>query len=118
MQNYILDESNTAVLVVEKDINAKTYHEFEDAVNTIIENGIENLIISLKDIRYITSNAVGLLLETNKVLAYRNGVIILTDINEYVYWVLSVCGVDSVIKTALNIHEAVLIVSANKKKVE
>lgn len=113
MQYYTLEDSSSSVIIVEHDLNAKTYKEFEDTINLIIEKGIKNIIISFKDVRYMTSSALGLLLETKKIIANRNGKIIFTDINEYVSWVLTVCGAYDEFGIEESLNNALVCISGN-----
>ncbi len=113
MKYYILEDSNSSVIMVEHDINAKTYKEFEDTINRLMENNIKNIIISFKDVRYMTSSALGLLLSSKKIIDNRGGSIIFTDINEYVLWVITVCGANEEFRIEDNITNAINYLSKN-----
>ena len=113
MQYYTLEDSYSSVIIVEHDLNAKTYKEFEDTINIIIENSMKNIVISFKDVRYMTSSALGLLLETKKIISSRDGNIIFTDMNEYVSWVLTVCGAYDEFKIKKNLNDALMYISKN-----
>ena len=113
MQYYTLEDSYSSVIIVEHDLNSKTYKEFEDAINLIIENSVKNIVISFKDVRYMTSSALGLLLETKKIISNREGDIIFTDMNEYVSWVLTVCGAYDEFKIEQSLNDALTYIAKN-----
>lgn len=106
MEEYSIRNEKNKVLIVTKDLNGKAFLEFEEIINTFLENGVENIIISFKDIRYITSTAISILLDTKKILEGRGGKVIIANLNEYVKWVLKTCGADTVLTLAENIVEA------------
>lgn len=112
MQEYSLKNERDKLLIVSLDLNASRFKRFEDVLNKLLEDGVKNIIISFKDVRYITSNAIGFILLVKKILVSRGGNIILTGLNEYLKWSLKACGAYKDLEISESISKAVAKIGA------
>lgn len=89
IEEYIFKNDKNIILIIKKDINTNIYNDLYNILNRLLENGAKNIIIYFKNnIKYIISNAIYLMLETQKVLEFRGGTIVITGLNEYAKWSL------------------------------
>ena len=83
------------------------YNSLYNILNKLLENDIKNIIIYFKNIRYIISNAIYLMLEVQNVLEFRKGKIILTGLNEYTKWSIKSCEAHKKIYISDDIYNAI-----------
>lgn len=107
MKEYFLKNENDRLIVVLADLNTYRFKQFENILNKLLESGVKNIIISFKNIRYIISDAIELILEVKKILVSRGGNLILTGLNEYVKWTLKACGAYENLDISESISKAV-----------
>jgi anti-anti-sigma factor len=88
METYCLESKTNKLIIIKKELNRKTFEFFEDEMNQFLKDGIINIIVSFKDISYIISDAIRLLIQANEILKSRGGKVIVTDLNEYGKWAL------------------------------
>lgn len=88
METYCLESKTNKLIIITKELNRNMFELFEDEVNRLLKEGIINIIVSFKDISYIISDAIRLLIQANEILKSRGGKIIITDLNEYGKWAL------------------------------
>lgn len=112
MQEYALENDNDKLIIVSMDLNTNRYKRFENILNKLLESGVKNIIISFRDVRYIVSSAINLILEAKKVLTSRGGNMILTGLNEYIKWSLKACGAYSTLDISDSISNAVAKIGA------
>ncbi|WP_297203320.1 hypothetical protein [uncultured Brachyspira sp.] len=107
IKEYKLNSNKDAILVIYKDINITMYNSLYNILNKLLENDIKNIIIYFKNIRYIISNAIYLMLEVQNVLEFRKGKIILTGLNEYTKWSIKSCEAHKKIYISDDIYNAI-----------
>lgn len=108
IKEYYIKNDKNIILIIEKDINKKMYNELYNILNKLLENGAKNIIIYFRNsIKYIISNAIYLMLETQKVLEFRGGKMILTGLNEYAKWSVKSLEAHKKIKIFDNIQNAI-----------
>lgn len=88
MKKYELKKEYSTLIVLGGEVNRDNYSDFEDMINTLLQNGAINIIVSFKNLKYIVSDAITLLILAHKVLKSRNGKLIITDLNKYGTWVI------------------------------
>jgi anti-anti-sigma factor len=88
-----VDIKHTAVLMLSEDINIKNIEEFEQKISNLLEGGCRYIVIEFSNVRYIVTEAISILLGARKILHNRGGDIVLSNVSEYVNWVIvSCCG--------------------------
>ena len=108
IEEYILKNEHNIVLVIKKNININIYNDLYNILNRLLENEARNIIIYFRNnIKYIISNAIYLMIETQKVLEFRGGTMILTGLNEYAKWSLKSLEAHKKIKISDNIENAI-----------
>ncbi|WP_028330127.1 hypothetical protein [Brachyspira alvinipulli] len=107
IKEYKINSNKDAILVIYKDVNITMYNSLFNILNRLLENNVKNIIIYFKNIKYIISNAIYLILEVQKVLEFRNGKIIITGLNEYAKWSIKSCEAHKKIYISDNIYAAI-----------
>ena len=107
IKEYKINSNKDAILIIYKDVNITMYNSLFNVLNRLLENNVKNIIIYFKNIKYIISNAIYLILEVQKVLEFRNGKIIITGLNEYTKWSIKSCEAHKKIYISDNIYAAI-----------
>lgn len=108
MNTVRLGRDDARALFLSNDINSRTIVEFEAKVSALLEEGCRFIIIEFTNVCYITSEAIGVLIGAQRVLRNRNGGVLLSNVTEYIRWVLTSCGGGNVFPFYENIEKAVL----------
>ena len=55
-------ENNVATILIDKDFNFETHKSFRNAVKESLESGVREIILEFKEVEYMDSTALGLLM--------------------------------------------------------
>jgi anti-sigma B factor antagonist len=99
----ILEEQHDEINVfkVKGRLDSKTSPEFEEKVAESFKAGAKNMIFDFKELEYISSAGLRVILKTTKEMKQTNGRIVLCRMQDYVREVFEIAGFD----TFLNIEE-------------
>jgi|TARA_Y100001960_G_scaffold100494_1_gene107927 anti-anti-sigma factor len=62
MAHLINVENKTATVLIDKDFNFKTHKSFTNAVKESLEQGAKIIVLEFKEVEYMDSTALGLLM--------------------------------------------------------
>ena len=74
-------------------------------INSIIEKGTLNVAINLSKVTYLDSGALNVLIYSHDILNKKGGKLVLIEPNEYVHDVLTVVGLEKLVKIFLTEEE-------------
>jgi anti-sigma B factor antagonist len=95
----IIEEKQDAVNIftLAGRLDSNTSQDFEKKVFTAISNGSRNMIFNFKDIDYISSAGLRVILKATKALSREEGRILLCDMQDYVKEVFEIAGFDTLL---------------------
>ena len=95
------------VLNVSGRLDASTSSSFEEKLTSIIDSGEKNLLINLKELDYISSMGLRVLLQAAKKLKANQGSISLCEMKENILEVFDIAGFTQVFQIYKTYNEAV-----------
>ena len=96
---------DSIVLKLNDNINSQTIEEFEETLKQYVKDGILKIVIDLKDIEFISSQGLGVLVINYKPLAEKDGFIALLNLNDSIKRVMEITRLDKVISVAKSLDE-------------
>lgn len=93
------DAVRAAVLNIGGDVDISVVPELREVFGSLMESGLVNLVVNLKDVTYADSSALGLLAWLDARLRERDGRIVLSSANKDVARILEISGLILVAKT-------------------
>lgn len=93
------DDIKACVIHIEGDIDVAVVPEVRRSLDSLLESGIENIIIDLHSVAYADSSALGLLVWLDARLLSMGGRIVLSGANRDVMRILEISGLVSVART-------------------
>jgi anti-sigma B factor antagonist len=99
----IIEEKNNEINIfkIKGRLDSKTSPEFEEKIVESSKDGAKNMIFDFKDLEYISSAGLRVILKATKEMKRTNGVIVLCSMQDYVKEVFEIAGFD----TFLSIEE-------------
>lgn len=101
-----VEREDTAVLLLTEDINIKTIEKFEQKISDLLEQGYRYIVIEFANVRYITTEAIGIMIGARKILINRSGGIYFSNVSEYINWVIVSCCGSNMFPTYQDIESA------------
>jgi anti-sigma B factor antagonist len=87
-------------------LDSNTSQGFEQKVFDAISEGAKKMVIDFKNIDYISSAGLRVILKATKTLARDNGKIMLCDMQDYVKEVFEIAGFDAILPIFPTLNEA------------
>jgi anti-anti-sigma factor len=104
-------EGNITIAHLEGHIDSSVAGEFEASMNSFLDQGVLNLVLTFTALDYISSAGLRVLLMTAKRLKALNGKFVLCEIKPNIKEVLEVSGFASVLTIKATLGDAVLAAS-------
>jgi anti-sigma B factor antagonist len=104
----IVEEKNDTVSIFRPNgrLDSNTSQGFEQKVFGAISEGTKKMVIDFKDIDYISSAGLRVILKATKALARDNGKIMLCDMQDYVKEVFEIAGFDAILPIVPTLDDA------------
>ena len=93
----IIEENHSGINIFKLNgrLDSNTSQGFEKKIFQAIDNGSKNMIIDFKDLDYISSAGLRVILKATKALKREEGKMLLCDMQDYVKEVFEIAGFDS-----------------------
>ncbi len=93
----ILEEQHDGINVfkIKGRLDSKTSTEFEEKIIEASKGGAKNMIFDFKDLEYISSAGLRVILKATKEIKKINGLIVLCSMQDYVREVFEIAGFDT-----------------------
>jgi len=93
----IIEESHSGINIFKLNgrLDSNTSQGFEKKIFQAIDDGSKNMIIDFKDLEYISSAGLRVILKATKALKREEGKMMLCDMQDYVKEVFEIAGFDS-----------------------
>jgi anti-sigma B factor antagonist len=104
----IFEENNNAIRIFRLNgrLDSNTSQGFEKKVFDAISTGTNKMVIDFKEIDYISSAGLRVILKATKALARDNGKLLLCDMQDYVKEVFEIAGFDAILPIVATLNEA------------
>jgi anti-sigma B factor antagonist len=87
-------------------LDSNTSQGFEQKLFNAISDGTKKMVIDFKDIDYISSAGLRVILKATKALSREEGKIMLCDMQDYVKEVFEIAGFDAILPIVPTLNEA------------
>jgi len=101
------EKNGIPVIAVEGDINIDTASGLRDAIMRLYEEGTLKLVIDFKDVSYIDSSGLAVLIEMLQIFRQNNGEIALSNMVDKIKYVFEVSKIDMLMSVYKNEEDAV-----------
>ena len=100
------ESEGVSILAVEGHLDTNTSPDAESAINALIEDGAQKLLIDFTALEYISSAGLRVLLATAKKLSASGGDLKICSLNSTVQEVFDISGFSSILTVSVNQDEA------------
>ena len=87
-------------------LDSNTSQGFEQKLFQAISEGAKNMVVDFKDIDYISSAGLRVILKANKALQREDGRIMLCSMQDYVRQLFEITGIDSFVTIVATMDDA------------
>ena len=104
----IIEEKQDAISILKLNgrLDSNTSQGFEKKIFDAISDGSKNMIVDFKDLDYISSAGLRVILKATKALNREEGKIMLCSMQDYVKEVFEIAGFDSFLPIVATMDEA------------
>jgi anti-sigma B factor antagonist len=104
----IIEEKQDAISIFKLNgrLDSNTSQGFEKKIFDAISDGSKNMIVDFKDLDYISSAGLRVILKATKALNREEGKIMLCSMQDYVKEVFEIAGFDSFLPIVASMDEA------------
>ena len=105
----IIEEKQDAISIFKLNgrLDSNTSQGFEKKIFDAISDGSKNMIVDFKDLDYISSAGLRVILKATKALNREEGKIMLCSMQDYVKEVFEIAGFDSFLPIVASMDEAI-----------
>ncbi len=89
---HAADKEQAKILYLDGYINAHTVQDFEKAVQSVLEEKTYRILINCRDLQYINSSGLGVLMGVIEEIQENQGFLYLSDMNETVFNIFDTLG--------------------------
>lgn len=89
------------------DLDATNVETVLEKIINLLNDGIVNLVVDFKQLRYVNSTGLGILLHFSKSAKEKGGCFKIANINENVYEIIEIIGATSLLEIYDDLDEAV-----------
>lgn len=86
---------NAAVVVVRGSIDAKTVIQFQRKLNSVIEEGINRIVVDMEEVKYVNSTGLGYLINLADTVSAEQGGVVFSNIQPKVKVVFDMLGLNA-----------------------
>ena len=101
------NEQGISIFKLNGRLDSNTSQGLEKKIFDSISNGSRHMIIEFKDLDYISSAGLRVILKATKALKREDGKIMLCDMQDYVKEVFEIAGFDSILPIVPTMDDAV-----------
>ena len=105
----IIEENQSGINIFKLNgrLDSNTSQGFEKKIFQAIDDGSKNMIIDFKDLEYISSAGLRVILKATKALKREEGKMMLCDMQDYVKEVFEIAGFDSFLPIVGTMDDAI-----------
>ena len=106
MEIHVDNKDEVKIFSLKGRLDSNTSPQLEEKIASLIESGTRKMVINFKDLDYISSAGLRVILKTTKDLKRNDGRILLCAMQDYVREVFEIAGFDTFLPIVPSIDEA------------
>lgn len=91
----VTKEDTHAIISLKGNLDAETAPKFASKINELVQSGTPVIICNMKELEYIASAGLGVIISANEALKKKNGSVILTEMSDKVLKIFKMLGFDT-----------------------
>jgi len=96
-------DRNTLTIQIEGELDHHTSNQVKKELDKVIEDiSIQNLVFDFKDLYFMDSSGIGVILGRYKIINKRQGTIYIKNVNPHINKILDVSGLYNIVKMIYN----------------
>lgn len=96
-------DRNTLTIQIEGELDHHTSNQVKEELDKVIEDiSIQNLVFDFKDLYFMDSSGIGVILGRYKIINKRQGTIYIKNVNPHINKILDVSGLYNIVKMIYN----------------
>lgn len=103
--------SDARVLQLSGEFDASAVERALEEVTSLLDGGVLHLIANCRDLRYVNSTGLGVLLHFSRVTRERGGSFRLCEVSEPVYEIIEIIGATTLLELHDTLDEAIQAIS-------
>jgi anti-anti-sigma factor len=106
--NYrdIKNRTDSKVIEFIGDLDATNVEKVLEEIIGLMNNGTIHLVADFKELRYVNSTGLGILLHFSKTAKEKGGCFRIANVNEHVYEIIEIIGATTLLDIFENVEEA------------
>lgn len=112
LEVHSTQKDGAKVLYISGYINAHTVQEFEKSIQAVLDEKLFRILINCKDLEYINSSGLGVLMGVIEEIQDNDGFLYLSDMNETVFNIFDTLGFTHLFKVFDAEVEALSVMSS------
>ena len=105
------EENGIVFIAIKGRLDADSSPEAEKIVKDVLDSPANRILFDLRDLEYLSSAGLRILLSAAKEMRRRDGKIVLCDLNEFVKEIFEVSGFQSLIPITDSVESGIKIIS-------
>jgi anti-sigma B factor antagonist len=89
------------------DLDATNVESTLDQVTKLIKDGFVQIVADFRNLRYVNSTGLGILLHFSKTAKEKNGCFKIANVNDNVYEIIEIIGANTLLDIYDNVEEAI-----------
>ena len=102
----IKNRTDSKVVEFVGDLDATNVERVLEEIIGLLNSGVVHLIADFKELRYVNSTGLGILLHFSKTAKEKGGSFRITNVNEHVYEIIEIIGATTLLDIFENVEEA------------
>lgn len=110
-----IDNAAIITFTDQKILEEKDIHALQESLMSVIEQAEHiNLILDFRNVKFLSSAVLGLLIRVSKKVYERDGSLILCNINQKIYEIFKITRLNKIFDICKNVEDAVSQLSVNR----
>jgi len=96
------------------DLDATNVESTLDQVTKLIKDGFVQIVADFRNLRYVNSTGLGILLHFSKTAKEKNGCFKISNVNDNVYEIIEIIGANTLLDIYDNVEDAISSLQARR----
>ncbi len=107
----VAGRTDARILKLSGEFDASAVERALEEVTTLLDGGVLHLIADCRDLRYVNSTGLGVILHFSRVTRERGGSFRLCEVSEPVYEIIEIIGATALLELHDSLEEAIAAIS-------
>jgi len=97
---------DTRIIKFDGDLDSTNVEKTLETITGLFHDGVVNLVADFRNLRYVNSTGLGILLHISKTAKEGNGLFKIAEVNENVYEIIEIIGANTLLDIYDNVDDA------------